>query len=102
MAKPRTMMKPGRALSELRASLARAQTKGERMVARLRRDAEAFMARSRGEVIKEVRDLERRMLKGLHAATREQVTRLERRVAKLEEAVAELRRPAGTGGEKAA
>jgi polyhydroxyalkanoate synthesis regulator phasin len=102
MANPRTAVKGARTLNNLRASFARAQNQGERMVARLRREAEAFMARSRGEVLKEVRDLERRMLKGLHAATREQVTRLERRIAKLEHAVAELQRPAGTGGEKAA
>ena len=98
----RTTTKPVRALRDIRASLAKVQTKGERMVAGLRRDAEAFVARSRGEVLKEVRDLERRMLKGLHAATREQVVRLERRIAKLEQTVRDLLRTPGSGGEKAA
>jgi hypothetical protein len=46
------------------------------------------MARSRSEVVKEVRDLERRMLRALNAATREQVNRLERRIVKLEHVVA--------------
>ena len=69
------------------------RVQGERVVARLRRDAQALIARSRIEVLKEVRGLERRVLKGIHAATEEQVTRLERRIAKLEATVAELRKP---------
>ena len=77
-------------LANIRASLAR----GERVFARVRRDAEAFVAKSRGEILKEVRQLERRMLKGVHAATQEQVMRLERRIARLEEAIAALQRPA--------
>src|SRR5262249_38874762 len=97
----KTTIKPVRALRDLRASLAKVQTRGERMVASLRHDAEAFVARSRGAGLKEVGGRERRMLKGLHAATREQVTRLERRVAKLERTVTELLRTAGSG-EKAA
>jgi hypothetical protein len=68
------------------------RTQGERVVARLRRDAQALITRSRTEVLKEVRDLERRVLKGIHAATEEQVARLERRIAKLEATVAELRK----------
>jgi polyhydroxyalkanoate synthesis regulator phasin len=86
----------------VRASLGRMQSEGERMVAGLRRDAEAFVARSRGEVTKEVRGIERRVLKALHAATQEHVTRLERRIAHLEQMVRELHEPSGTGGEKAA
>jgi hypothetical protein len=61
------------------------------MVGRFGRDARALIARSRTEVRKEVRDLERRMLKGLHAATEEQVARLERRMMKVEQALAALR-----------
>jgi hypothetical protein len=102
MSKTRTAARPALTLAGVRASLGRIQGEGERMVARLRRDAEAFMGRSRGEILKEVRDVERRLLKALHAATQEQVTRLERRIAHLERTVAELRRPAGTEGEKAA
>ena len=68
------------------------RTQGERVVARLRRDARALITRSRTEVLKEVRDLERRVLKGMHAATEDQVARLERRIAKLEATVAELRK----------
>lgn len=70
------------------------RTQGERVVARLRRDAQALITRSRTEVRKEVRDLERRMLKGIHAATEDQVARLERRIVKLEATVAELRKSA--------
>jgi hypothetical protein len=81
-------------LARVRASLGRVQAEGERMVKRLRRDAEALMERTRGEVVKEVRDLERRVLKALHGATKEQVTRLERRIASLERAVSEMHRPA--------
>jgi hypothetical protein len=65
------------------------------MAACLRRDAKAFVVRSRGELVKEVRAVERRVLKGLQAATEEQVARLERRIAKLEKTVAALRRSTG-------
>jgi hypothetical protein len=82
-------------LAEVRASVTRMQHQGERMVARLRRDAEGFIVRSRGEVVKEVRDLERRLVKALHAATAEQVARLDRRVTKLEQAVVDLQKSAG-------
>jgi len=81
-------------LARVRASLGRVQAEGERMVKGLRRDAEALMTRTRGEVVKEVRDLERRVLKALHGATKEQVIRLERRIASLERAVSEMHRPA--------
>ncbi len=84
------------------ASLSRMQTQGELLLVRVRRDAEAFVARSRGEVAKELRDLERRVLKSLHAATREEVARLERRVAKLENGVTGLQCAGGTSGERAA
>ena len=90
------------ALATARTSLGRMQSEAERMVAGLRRDAEAFVTRSRGEVIKEVRAVERRVLKALHVATREQVTQLERRIAHLEHTLRELHEPSGTGGEKAA
>jgi hypothetical protein len=75
------------------------QREGERMVARLRRDASGLVTRSRHEVMKEVRDLERKLVKVLHAATAERVARLERRVSKLEQAIAELQK---TAGERAA
>jgi len=64
----------------------------EVIVGRLRRDVEGFMARSREEVLKDVRDVERRMLEVLHGATREQVGRLERRIARLEQTVTRLQR----------
>ena len=88
----KTKAKAQEPLAKVRASVARIQHQGERMVARLQRDARGLIARSRTEVLKEVRDLERRVVKGFHAATEEQVARLERRVAKLEQTVAELRR----------
>ena len=82
-------------LATVRASVIKMQKDGERVVGRVRRDARALIERSRSEVLKEVRGLERRVLKGIHAATEEQVARLERRIAKLEQMVAELRRVAG-------
>lgn len=108
--------KARRPLMKVRASVKRFTKEGETMVARLRRDAEALIKRSRGEVLKDVRavrnelrtradsavrDLERRVVRQFHAATEEQVKRLERRMAKLEQQVAALtsKLPAG---EKAA
>jgi len=76
----------------MRASVNRMQGQAERFMGRVQRAARALIARSRAEVLKDVRDLERRVVKGLHAATAEQVARLERRVAKLEQLVAELPR----------
>jgi hypothetical protein len=91
-----------------RAPRGKASAKGMRnqaelLVGRLRRDANALIARSRGEVLREIRDLERRVVKGFHAATEEQVARLERRVAKLENLVAELAaKAAGSRSDQAA
>ena len=62
---------------------------------KLRRDAEALVARGRTEVMKDVkavrrtadravRDLERKVVRQFHAATDEQLKRLERRVTRLE------------------
>ena len=79
-------------LVKMRASVNRIQGQAERLVGRVQREARALIARSRAEVLKDVRDLERRVVKGFHAATAEQVARLERRVAKLEQLVAELPR----------
>jgi hypothetical protein len=91
--------KIGRSLEEVRAS-------GERIVGRL-------IARSRAEVLRDVsavkkelrhraRDLERRVVRQFHAATVEQVRRLERRIAKLERALTELGRRPGPSGSQAA
>jgi len=79
-------------LARMRASVTRMQSQGEQIVGRLRREAAALVTRSRTQATKELRELERRVLKGLHAATEERVTRLERRITKLEETVAELRK----------
>lgn len=86
-------------LANVRASVTRMQRQGERLVTRLRHDAGVLVARTRGEFLKEVRDLERRLVKALHAASAERVARLERRVTKLEQAIA--RKPP-TGTEQAA
>jgi len=45
---------------------------------------------------------ERRVLKAVHAATREDLARLERRVAKLETNSARSPQPVGAGGDRAA
>jgi len=70
----------------------------EVIVGRLRHDVQGFMARSREEVLNDIGDLERRMLLVLHGATREQVGRLERRIARLEQTVTRLRRSADGPG----
>jgi hypothetical protein len=68
---------------------------GVRMIRVLRRDAETLVARGRAEVMKDVRairssadramrQLERKVVRQFHAATEDQLKRLERRVAKLE------------------
>lgn len=100
MTKVRRTARPVATLTAFRATLGRVQREGERMagrvrhdlevmVGRLRNDVDGFMARSRREALKEVRELEARMLKVLHGATREHVARLERRIARLEEMVGE-------------
>jgi hypothetical protein len=88
-------MKARTPLATMRASVIKMQKDGERVVGRVRRDARALIQRSRSEVLKEVRGLERRVLKGIHAATEEQVARLERRIAKLEQLVTGLQERAG-------
>jgi hypothetical protein len=93
-----------------RRTLDTVKARGEVALRKLRREAQALIARSRTEVLKDVRavrettdravrQLERRVVRELHAATTEQVRRLERRVARLERELA-ARPP--TGGEKAA
>ena len=89
MAKIKT--KSSRTLAKVWTSVRRLQNEGDRMVGRLRRDARLLIARSRTQAAKEVRGLERRLLRSLRAATEGQVKRLERRIAKLEGVVAELR-----------
>ena len=89
-----TRAKAGKPLATVRASVISLRKDGERVVGRVRREAETLIDRSRSEVLKEVRDIERRVLKALHGATEEHVARLERRVAKLEQTFAEYRRHA--------
>ena len=98
-----TKTKPRRPLAKAGAAAKGMRDQAERLVGRLRRDANALIARSRGEVVKEIRDLERRVVRGFHAATEERVARLEHRVAKLENLVAELAaKAAGSRPEQAA
>lgn len=82
----------------------------EAAVKGLRRDAEALVARNRTELKKRLealrkdlkaradqalRDVERRVLKQLHAASEERVRKLEKRVAVIEKRVAVLEKTAG-------
>ena len=83
-----TPTKAQKPLATMRATVIRMRKDGERVVGRVRRDAEALIARSRREFLKDVRDLERRLLKSLHGATEERVMKLERRIEKLEQAMA--------------
>jgi F0F1-type ATP synthase membrane subunit b/b' len=90
-------------MADLRASMKRIQVDGEEMVGRLRRDARALLKNGRAEIVRDVRSLkeradktiravENRVLRQVHAATTDQVKRLERRVAKVEQSIAELER----------
>ena len=74
------------------AGLARLPAQGGQVVARMRRYANALLARSRDEVLKEIRNLERKVAKGLHAASEAHVARLGGRVA-MGAAVTAARRP---------
>jgi hypothetical protein len=80
-----TATKTPKPLATVRATVIRMRRDGERVVGRVRRDAEALIARSRREFLKDVRELERRLLKSLHGATDERVAKLERRIEKLEQ-----------------
>jgi hypothetical protein len=90
-------------MADLRASMKRIQVDGEEMVGRLRRDARALLKNGRAEIVRDVRNLreradktiravESRVLRQVHAATTEQVKRLERRMAKVEQGIVELER----------
>ena len=81
----------------------RMQVDGEQLVGRIRRDAQSLLKRGRAEIARDVRGLtaradktlrtfETRLLRQMHAATTEQVGRVERRMAKLERSVAEIER----------
>jgi len=70
------------------------------MIHKLRREAETLVARGRAQVLQDVkavrrsadlavRDLERKVVRQFHAATDEQMRRLERRVSKLERLIGE-------------
>ena len=89
------------AKATVRKPVATIQNEGAQVIRKLRRDAEALVARGRAEVMKDVRavrssadravrELERRVVRQFHAATEDQLKRLERRVAKLERLVAEV------------
>lgn len=90
-------------MAEVRASVRRMRADGEELVGRLRRDAQALLKNGRAEIVRDVRSLtqradrtlrtvENRVLHQLHAATTDQVKRLERRLMKLEQMVAGLER----------
>jgi hypothetical protein len=91
---------------DLRASMKRMQVDGEVMVGRLRRDAQALIKSGRAEIARDVRvlkdradktlrTLETRVLHQVHAATTDQVKRLERRLTKMEQALAALEQRLG-------
>jgi hypothetical protein len=100
------------AKASVRKPVATIRNEGAQVIRKLRRDAEALVARGRAEVMKDVRavrssadravrDLERRVVRQFHAATEDQLKRLERRVAKLERLVAQISAKT-TVGERAA
>jgi hypothetical protein len=88
---------------DIRASIKRLRTEGERLAARVRRDAKGMRAELIDDVTKlrkdvgdragkTIRDLERRVMKQFHAATTERVAALEKRVAKLEKLMVDMDR----------
>jgi uncharacterized protein involved in exopolysaccharide biosynthesis len=96
----RTSKKP---MAGLRATMRRIQSDGEELVGRLRRDAQDLLKQGRAEIAQDVhaltqradrtlRRLETRVLQQLHAATSQQVKRLEGRLTKLERSIVDLER----------
>ncbi len=96
----------------VRKPVATIRREGAQMIKKLRRDAEALVARGRAEVMKDVqvvrrgadravRELERKVVRQFHGATEEQLKRLERRVAKLERLMPQIASKA-TAEERAA
>ena len=105
-------------IRRVRASVKNVTREGSKMVERLRADASKIVARSRAEVLKDlralrsevvgradraVRELERKIVRELHAATQAEMRRLQARVGRLERRVAELTaKPTETVGSTAA
>lgn len=100
-----TKKKRSNPVGQVRVSVKTVKREGMHLVERLRADAGKLVARSRAEVLKDVRalrteivgradravrDLERKVVRQFHAATQGEVRRLEARLAKLEQRVAEL------------
>ena len=98
--------------TNVRKPVATIRREGVPMIKRLRRDAEALVARGRAEVMKDVqvvrrgadravRELERKVVRQFHGATEDQLKRLERRVAKLERLMAQIASKATAEGRAA-
>src|SRR5436853_6166871 len=96
----------------VRKPVATIRDEGAEMIKKLRRDAEALVARGRAEVMKDVqvvrrgadravRELERRVVRQFHGATEGQLKRLEGRVAKLERLMAQVASKATAEGKAA-
>jgi len=114
-----TKKKAGKPTSDLQRTVARLRREGERLAGRLEREVKSLAKRARAEIGAEVRTLQKdiggraatavrtgrdavttiegrmtalgeQLLKQLHAATRKDVSALERRVAELERRNAEL------------
>lgn len=83
---------PRKAGGGLEGLLARLPVDARQAIAHNRAELEKTVKKVRHEVERRaealVRDTERKLLERIHAATEEQVRRLERRVAKLERAIA--------------
>jgi polyhydroxyalkanoate synthesis regulator phasin len=82
------------AISEMRASVKRMQTEGEKLVARIRRDAKTFASRSRREnldgLVKDARRVQTDVRKRVEAALKEIDDQRTRIVASLEEQAGKL------------
>lgn len=87
--------KPKGTFIEVQGAVRRLQRQGEVLIDRIGKDAKAFATKGRAELVRDmkkvqtrvdrsVKDLERTLVKRLHAATEERVGKLEARVAELE------------------
>jgi hypothetical protein len=100
------IQKTGR-LAKAKASVKKMQQQGENLVHRIRREAATLITKSRSEALRDlraarkelqgradraVRNVERKIVTQLHAATETQVKKLALRITKLEQQVAALNR----------
>jgi hypothetical protein len=82
----------------------RLRSEAQRLIAKnggdLRKNLERLQKQIQAGAERTIRDLERRLLRSLHAANEAQVKRLDQRVARLERALARMGAGAASPGER--